>query len=44
MRIVLIFLFLLTAANVGLSVADWMQSQQLKRFDALCQANPTLCK
>ncbi len=44
MRIVFIFLILLTAANVGLSIADWLQFQQIRRMDALCQANPTLCK
>ena len=44
MRVTLIFLFLLMAANLGLSIADWVEAQQLKRMDALCQANPTLCK
>ena len=44
MRIVFIFLILLTAANVGSSLADWMQSQQLKRMESMCNANPTLCK
>ena len=44
MRITLIFLFLLVAANLGLSLADWMQSHQLKRMEAMCNANPTLCK
>ena len=44
MRITLIFLFLLVAANLGLSLADWVQAQQDKRMDAMCSANPTLCK
>jgi len=44
MRIVLIFSFLLVAANLGLSLSDWMQAQQDKRMDAMCNANPTLCK
>ena len=44
MRITLIFLFLLVAANLGLSLADWMQAHSDKRMDAMCNANPTLCK
>lgn len=44
MRVTLVFLFLLVAAHVGLSLADWMQSHQLKRMEAMCNANPTLCK
>ncbi len=44
MRITLVFLFLLMAANLGLSLADWVESNQLKRMEAMCNANPTLCK
>ena len=40
MRVTLIFLFLLVAANLGLSLADWMQAHSDKRMDAMCQCKP----